>query len=147
MSRKFCGCCSNDKLQQGDFRGNGCFGDFSKPYGSDQASKHVLGRADVTLTSVPQNSHQHTAQRQHNTKIRQPQMSRKFCGCCSKDKLQEDDFTGNGCFGDFLNSNKTFVTLVVVWSRQNRCHPHVGAWEFTPTQYMEETIRTCLVEK
>ena len=67
MSRKFCGCCSNDKLQQDDFRGNGCFGDFSKPYGSDQASKHVLGRTDVTLTSVPQNSHQHTAQRQYNT--------------------------------------------------------------------------------
>ena len=83
MSRKFCGCCSNDKLQQDDFRGNGSFGDFSKPYGSDQASKHVLGRTDVTLTSVPQNSHQHTAQRQHNTRIRQSQMSRKFCGCCS----------------------------------------------------------------
>ena len=47
--------------------------------------------------------------------FKRPLMSRKFCGCCSKDKLQQDDFTGNGCFGDFLNSNhKTFVTLVVV---------------------------------
>ena len=34
---------------------------------------------------------------------------------------------GNGCFSDFLNNNhKTFVTLVVVWSRRNRCHPHLG---------------------
>ena len=33
---------------------------FSKPYVDDQATKHVLGRTDVTLTSVPENSHQHT---------------------------------------------------------------------------------------
>ena len=33
---------------------------FSKPYVDDQATKHVLGRTDVTLTSVSENSHQHT---------------------------------------------------------------------------------------
>ena len=33
---------------------------FSKPYMDDQATKHVLGRTDVTLMSVPENSHQHT---------------------------------------------------------------------------------------
>ena len=33
---------------------------FSKPYMDDQATKHVLGRTDVTLMSVPENSRQHT---------------------------------------------------------------------------------------
>ena len=33
---------------------------FSKPYVDDQATKHVLDRTTVTLTSVPENSHQHT---------------------------------------------------------------------------------------
>ena len=54
--------------------------------------------------------------------FRRPLMSRKFCGCSSKDKLQQDDFTGNGCIGDSLNSNnKTFVTLVVVWLPTTSC--------------------------
>ena len=80
--------------------------------------------------------------------FRRPLMLRKFCGCSSKDKLDQNDFTGNACFGDFPNRNhKTFVTLVVVWSKQNRFQLHVGAWECTLRQNIEETIRTCLVEK
>ena len=44
MSRKFCGCCSKDTLQQENFTGNGCLVTFSKPYVDDRGTKHVVGR-------------------------------------------------------------------------------------------------------
>ena len=44
MSRKFCGCCSKDTLQQENFTGNCCLVTFSKPYVDDQATKHILPR-------------------------------------------------------------------------------------------------------
>ena len=64
----------------------------------------MMATCSINSTPAVANSTRQSTNRNCNFEcwFRRPLMSRKFFGCCSKDTLQQENLTGNCCFGDFI---------------------------------------------